>query len=543
MVWKPGYRHLLAITVFFYCIIGYTVRVGINTTILSMVNDTVEEGQGVNATPVCPKSTTNTTKHKTGTYSWDRPTQGIILGAFFWGYIILQIPGALMCLRFGPRKVGLVSIIGFSVVDICLPYTAVADYRVLLLARFLEGLFEGVMIPLGSCLIGRWATPTERSGFSSFIFSGVAIGTVLGQVIAGAYSRAQERFDEDHNLYYVSYWEYAHFTFGGLGLLLAVVWFFTVYSTPDEHPRISANELALLTDSSCTELEESENTSVAENSPTEEGKNDSVMKRTSVDEDREISRPAAVGPVRRPKVPSMKSVPWKQMLASKEVWSIFIVHFALNWTHYIMITSLPTYMARVQNFEISENGLLSSIPFVAEWAVSQLAGTISDTLIRRRVLSATWIRRLASFVALAGSGTFVLAVGFVGCNRAGAVSFLTIAVGLLGVSFSGYAANMVDIAPSYAGNIMSISNTLGTLPGIFGPMLVGYVTKDSSSLENWMIVFSVSAAIAWFGALQNMFLTRSVLLPWGTYKEDDDENLSATARTVMSNEGSMDDAK
>ena len=40
-----------------------------------------------------------------GEFAWDKETQGIILGAFFWGYLITQIPGGWLSERFGGKRV------------------------------------------------------------------------------------------------------------------------------------------------------------------------------------------------------------------------------------------------------------------------------------------------------------------------------------------------------------------------------------------------------------------------------------------------------
>ena len=43
---------------------------------------------------------------------------------------------------------------------------------------------------------------------------------------------------------------------------------------------------------------------------------------------------------------------------------------------------------------------------------------------------------------------------------------------------AGYNVNHLDIAPRYAGVLMGITNTAGTLPGIFGPYVAGWITND-----------------------------------------------------------------
>ena len=46
----------------------------------------------------------------------------------------------------------------------------------------------------------------------------------------------------------------------------------------------------------------------------------------------------------------------------------------------------------------------------------------------------------------------------------------------MGGMYSGYLANHIDIAPSFAGTLMGITNTFATVPGIVVPSFVGYIT-------------------------------------------------------------------
>ncbi len=41
-------------------------------------------------------------------FTWDSSTQGIILGSFFYGYILTQIPGGWLATKFGGKRIFLV---------------------------------------------------------------------------------------------------------------------------------------------------------------------------------------------------------------------------------------------------------------------------------------------------------------------------------------------------------------------------------------------------------------------------------------------------
>ncbi|TGZ68384.1 hypothetical protein CRM22_004290 [Opisthorchis felineus] len=501
-------RTQIAITVFMAFFICYLIRVDINVTILSMVNDTINEAsngsspqQAVCPTPGLNGSNNTSPKISVGTYEWDRPTQGLILGAFFWGYIFTQIPGGLLSFHFGPRWVGFTSIFICSMLDLFIPTAASIGPHLLIATRILQGLAQGVMVPTGICIIGRWALPNERSRTMAFVGSGTQIGTVVGLALAGFL--CQPRLAADGTTF-VSHWDVTHYLFGSLGLVSLILWYFIVYDAPERHPRISAKELNVIHTSlwGVTQVSSSESTQVHVCDKTVSGEPNETL--TNSKSNQEETRVNAL----------QISVPWLSLIRCRAFWSVLICHVTHNWSFYTLITCIPTYMSRVLGFSMSDNGLLSALPYLVQCTYAQLAGFTSDVLIKRGKLSTTWVRKLNNCIALGGIGLGLLLVGYTGCSRIVSVMIFATAIGLMGSASSGFAANTVDLAPQFSGVITSLTNCVATLPGIFGPMLVGYVTKDSSSLNNWRIIFGVSASLAWFGALCNLFMTSGRRQRW-----------------------------
>ena len=73
----------------------------------------------------------------------------------------------------------------------------------------------------------------------------------------------------------------------------------------------------------------------------------------------------------------------------------------------------------------------------------------------------------------------LVSTSYVGCDyTALAVSLFSLAVGIQGLNGSSYAVNHLDIAPRFAGILMGISNSVGTIPGIIAPYIVGLLTDD-----------------------------------------------------------------
>lgn len=75
-------------------------------------------------------------------YSWDADTQGWILGSFFYGYIITQIPGGYFARKIGGKLLLGFGILGTAVFTLFTPLAADLGVGYLIAVRALEGLGE-----------------------------------------------------------------------------------------------------------------------------------------------------------------------------------------------------------------------------------------------------------------------------------------------------------------------------------------------------------------------------------------------------------------
>lgn len=86
---------------------------------------------------------------------------------------------------------------------------------------------------------------------------------------------------------------------------------------------------------------------------------------------------------------------------------------------------------------------------------------------------------IAIFIpAAALDGTFILAAAFGGCNPLLIGFFFIISVGSRGFLTSSSLMNSMDLSPNYAGTLTALSNGIGSLTGIFVPVMVGSVTSN-----------------------------------------------------------------
>jgi MFS family permease len=79
-------------------------------------------------------------QHEDGTLLWSQTEQGLVLGSYFWGYIITQVPGGRVAEMYGGKWVffGAVAVNIFG--TLLSPVTAQAGYYYLIIMRILMGL-------------------------------------------------------------------------------------------------------------------------------------------------------------------------------------------------------------------------------------------------------------------------------------------------------------------------------------------------------------------------------------------------------------------
>lgn len=168
-----------------------------------------------------------------------------------------------------------------------------------------------------------------------------------------------------------------------------------------------------------------------------------------------------------------RRVPWMAIISSVPFWAILVAHTCSNWAFYMLLVNMPLFMKSVLKFNISQVTLYSSIPYFTMWIFSIAVGQTLDMLRRKKIINTTWTRKIATLIASVPVAVCLLALTFVKCQKILAVILLTLALTAMGAMYSGFMTNHIDIANNYAGTLMGMTNTFGTVPGIVGPLFVG----------------------------------------------------------------------
>ncbi|XP_070195600.1 uncharacterized transporter slc-17.2-like [Littorina saxatilis] len=264
-------------------------------------------------------------------------------------------------------------------------------------------------------------------------------------------------------------WPSVFYVFGGVGIVWSAVWFFLMSDSPETHPRISPSERDYI-----------------------------VRTRASVTD-------------RKQKL----EVPWGSMVKSSCFWAIAVGHFVYDYGFFLMISNLPIFLYETMGFDIKSNGVISMLPYIALFLVLTGTGFLSDCVIRRRYLSVLAARKLFTIAAYITPAVLLVVMSHLPCDQTVAlVTLLVVAVGVSGLAITGgFFLNPYDIAPRYAVNICTATNTLSSVAGMLNPYLVAALTVDQTR-EQWQTVFYITSGLYIIGILVFCVFAKAHVQPW-----------------------------
>lgn len=365
-------------------------------------------------------------------FGWSPSVAGLVQSAFFWGYILSQLPGGYLTSKHGGRKVMPGGVAMWSLATAAVPLLA-GTVPGLCISRAAVGLGEAVAPSAATDMVSRVVPQNERSTAVSMVFGGLHVGSILGLLAAP---------------YLITHfgWETVFLVFGAAGLFW-VLWFEQLMAD------ILANDpetAAALTQ-------------------------DRLSSSSSSDASHDASHGGhAAGPI-------AGSVPWRAFLRSKAVRALMYTHFCNNWFHYTMLAWLPTYFTDTLSVDLMHAAQTALLPPLAGIAASSVAGPAADALIARGVPVAT-TRKLAQCVAFLVPSACLLAAAAQSPESSNmTVALITAALGISSFSLAGLYCTHQDLSPKYSSAMLGLTNTSGAIPGILGVAFTGWLYDTTGS--------------------------------------------------------------
>ncbi|XP_005184461.1 sialin isoform X1 [Musca domestica] len=467
-------RTIFGLMGFFGFAVVYAMRVNLSVAIVAMVNQTAipqENNSSIVLDDTCPIEIkpNKTTPSTGGDFAWDEATQGLVLGSFFYGYVLTQIPGGRMAELIGGKLIYGYGVLITAIFTLLTPIAAYWDLPMLILVRVLEGMGEGVTYPAMHVMLAHWIPPNERNKFAAVVYAGSNIGTVISMPLAGWLC----------SLEFGGGWPLAFYVFGILGIVWFAFWMYLVYDKPSMHPRINPNEREYI--ERCTGLMEkiSEPKIPRGTLSCSEDENEDNYQIDMSSNDNT----------------STPSIPWRSIMTSVPLWAILITQCGQSWAFYTQLTELPTYMNNILHFEIQSNAVLNSIPYLTSWLAGIACSAVADWMLERRYISTLSSYKFWNSIASIIPSLGLIGVGYVGCSWQW-VTFMLAGVGAFaGAIYPGNQMNHISLSPSYAGTMYGITNSAANICGFLAPYVIGLIINHNNTMLQWRKVFWLAGGL------------------------------------------------
>ncbi|XP_063916063.1 putative inorganic phosphate cotransporter [Zophobas morio] len=402
---------------------------------------------------------------------WTNPDT--VLSAFFWAYFIPHSTGAKLTQLIGAKWLLLTTMFIGSVFNIVIPAMSdVFGSSGVIACRVAQGLCQGFLYPCINSLVNVWTPACERTRVLNLIYGCAPLGTAICMPLAGLLAGSETG------------WPLVFSTMGGAGIVWAIIFAFFSEHSPSTHSRISEEEKQYIEQSSI--------------------------------------RVPAQNMTRAP------PTPWVAIVKSVPVWAILMAGSAHCWGQHTMLTQIPSYMHNFMDYDITKDGEVSSLPYVAQLGVSLIAIPITDIIISKKITSTTTKRKIFNSLGCFIPAVFLLALAFIDrSERISAVALLVVAVGTSVFAQSGYVVNATDLAPNHAAVMLSLVSSYTTIYSVLGPLTVGFLGRDKADPTLWRDVFLISASIYTVCGIFYCVFASTEKQPWN---EVDPEELGTAAK-------------
>ncbi|KAG6798613.1 inorganic phosphate cotransporter [Apis mellifera caucasica] len=457
-----GYvRYLFAIMICIANMIVYGLKVNIAVAVVGMVKHTDEISDASDECDFVPIAEVIDIE---GPFEWTSTQRGLAISIYFAGYLVGMFPCGYFADRFNSRNALLICVLGNAILTLIVPVVAPVLW-LLYVTRFVMGVVSAPNLPIVAIMVGRWVVYEEKSLWFGIIYSGTSIGTVISILTSGMILHALG-------------WEAVFYIHGALSLIWCVVFLVFFRESPETQYYISEEERHYIV-----------------TSYGHRGLESVHMK-----------------------------VPWKAIFTSVPFLALIYTNTFGNFAWYFLLTQLPMYMNKILRFDIQSNAILSCLPYLLAAIMNPILGRFLDWGRARNYWTQTGGRKIAVGMSCIPPSLFLLIIAYIGCYRVIAVILLMLSVMLGGSIFVGHLANHNDLAPNYAGILMGITNTPGTISAFILPAIVGALTEAGHTMARWRYVFWITIIAQMSAFVVFTIFGSAEIQEWNYYGVEAEEN-------------------
>ncbi len=360
-------------------------------------------------------------------FGLDATTQGTILSAFFAGYALFQSPGGLLADRFGFRKVMALAIGWWSIFTSLTGF--VTSYPILIFCRMVFGIGEGCFPGASWKAIATYFPRSERGRATSIQSSVNTLGPGIASLVAAGIIAFYG-------------WRTVFIVLGIPGLAIALTYWFYFKDRPAEHPSMTKEELAEL--SEAAEAEGAGGT-------------------------------AASG------------MSFKEFLKKPILWQMVLIWFLFDITFWGFVSWLPSYLMKVRGLSLIKTGIVGSLPFFVGTVGTLLGGYLSDRTSGLR----KWI-----YIPNALIASFFLYMMYSVPSAEMAIIYQCISSFFMFLAMAVFWGLVIDSFPAHImGSSSATVNFGGQVAGFISPFVMGYLIDKSGGSFDTAFIFLIIAML------------------------------------------------
>jgi ACS family tartrate transporter-like MFS transporter len=345
---------------------------------------------------------------------------GVGAGIFFFGYFLLEIPGALIAERWSARRWIARIMVSWGMLTILLAF--IHSARQLYVVRFLVGAGEAGFFPAVIVYLTHWFRVTDRAKAVAAFYAAMPLSYVVGSPLAGL-------------LLGLSWlglrgWRWLFILEGIPAILLGIIALFYLTDWPQQAQWLNPDE-----------------------------RNWIISKLSEEKESKQKARSYTI---------------W-QALRQRDVILLTACYFFATTGNYGIGFWLPSFIKRLSGESDTKVTLLAALPYLAGLLVQQLNGWHSDRTGERRWHAAIPLLLSGFFLFMAirmGSNVFLSMLFFVGVGGA-----------YFGFHPAFWPVPTEFLTESAAAASIGLINSVGNLGGFVGPFIVGYLLTRTRSFS------------------------------------------------------------
>lgn len=389
-------------------------------------------------------------------FGFNPESWGAVLGYFGYGYIVGSLLGGITSDKKGPKFVWITIGIAWSIfvmgtaiagnIGVALfGGSALAGFA---LVRILFGFAEGPMFSTINKTNANWAAPKERGIAASLGLLGTPLGSLVTAPIAVA-------------LLSFTSWKTVFILLGILGIIWVIFWSKMFKNMPEEHPKVSKEELAKIRST------------------------EGLLKNETI-------------------VTKAEEVKWYEFFKNPTMVFNAIGYFAFQYVNFLLLTWTPKYLQDQFHFELSSLWYLGMIPWVGAVFTVLLGGKISDTL-RAKTGSLRVARSGLAVVSLLLTAICFMLIP-TQHSITGVMTLMAVGNAFNFLPNSVYWTVVVDTEPRRAGTYGGITHFITNIATIVAPTLTGFLVVS----YGYSSMFVAAAIAAVIGMMAMIFVKPGV---------------------------------